>query len=112
MLLWSAAVGFVASSFVGPLEWVPMPPAAWGWMVAISLLGAMAHFALTKAMEFAEAAAVQPYSYTLLVWATVLGAVFYGDIPDGWTFAGAALIVGSGLYTWHRDRVEARANIA
>ena len=111
-LLWSAAVGFVTSSFVGPLEWVPMSPAAWGWMVAISLLGAGAHFALTKAMEFAEAAAVQPYSYTLLVWATVLGALFYGDIPDAWTFAGAALIVGSGLYTWHRDRVEAQANIA
>ena len=107
-LLWSAAIGLLASSCVGPLNWVPMTGTAWGFMVLISLLGAGAHLALTKAMQFAEAAAVQPYSYTLLVWAAVLGAVIYGDIPDGWTFAGAALIVGSGLYTWHRDRLDGK----
>ena len=95
-------------SYAKPLNWVPMTGTAWGFMVLISLLGAGAHLALTKAMQFAEAAAVQPYSYTLLVWAAVLGAVIYGDIPDGWTFAGAALIVGSGLYTWHRDRLDGK----
>ena len=109
-LLWSAAVGLLASSFVGPFNWTPMTGTAWGFMVVISLLGALAHLALTKAMQFAEAAAMQPYSYTLLVWATVLGALIYGDIPDVWTFAGAALIVGSGLYTWHRDRVEGKSS--
>lgn len=108
-LLWSAAIGLLASSFVGPFNWTPMTGTAWGFMVVISLLGALAHLALTKAMQFAEAAAMQPYSYTLLVWATVLGALIYGDIPDVWTFAGAALIVGSGLYTWHRDRLDGKA---
>jgi len=109
-LLWSAMIGLIASSFVGPLNWIPMTGTAWGFMVLISLLGAAAHLALTKAMQFAEAAAVQPYSYTLLVWATVLGAAIYGDIPDGWTFAGAGLIVGSGLYTWHRDRLDGKGS--
>ena len=41
----------------------------------------------------AEAGAVQPYSYTLLVWAAVLGALVFGDIPDHWTLAGAAIII-------------------
>ena len=43
-------------------------------------------------------------SYTMLVWATVLGARRRGDIPDRWTLLGAAVIVASGLYTWRHDR--------
>jgi drug/metabolite transporter (DMT)-like permease len=35
---------------------------------------------------------------------SILGAIVFGDIPDHWTMAGAAVIVASGLYTWHRDR--------
>ena len=55
-------------------------------------------------LDHAEAGAVQPYNYTLLVWATVLGVVVFGDIPDAWTILGAAIVVASGLYTWHHDR--------
>ena len=47
---------------------------------------------------------MQPYTYTMLVWVTVLGAVVFGDFPDAWTIAGAAVIVASSLYAWHRDR--------
>jgi len=47
---------------------------------------------------------VQPYSYTLLVFVTILGVIVFGDIPDHWTLAGAAVIVTSGLYTWHHER--------
>ena len=54
-------------------------------LIATALLGALAHYALIKALDYAEAGAVQPYSYTLLVWVTLLGAVVFGDIPDRWT---------------------------
>ena len=105
-LLWSSVVGLVATTIVGPFYWTPMAAIDWVWMLVISILGAVAHLALTKAMQFGDASALQPYSYTLLVWVAVMGAVFYGDFPDGWTLLGAAIIVASGLYTWHRDRVD------
>jgi drug/metabolite transporter (DMT)-like permease len=104
-LLWSALVAFVATTFVGPLDWTWPTPAAWALMAVISLIGAVAHYALIKALDYAEAGAVQPYAYTLLVWATLLGWLVFGDIPDGWTILGAAIVVASGLYTWHHDRV-------
>ena len=103
-LIWSALVAFVATTFVGPLDWRWPTPAAWALMVVIALMGAASHYALIKALDYAEAGAVQPYSYTLLVWATLLGALVFGDVPDGWTIAGAAIVVASGLYSWHRDR--------
>jgi drug/metabolite transporter (DMT)-like permease len=103
-LVWSAFTAFAATSLVGPWQWLWPDALGWTLLLATAVLGALAHFALIKALDYAEAGAVQPYSYTLLVWATLLGAIVFGDIPDGWTLLGAAVIAGSGLYTWHHDR--------
>jgi drug/metabolite transporter (DMT)-like permease len=106
-LLWSAVVAFIATSFVGPLAWTWPTPAAWGLMIVVALIGAIAHYALIKALDYAEAGALQPYSYTLLVWAAVMGWLVFGNIPDHWTVIGALVVVASGLYTWHHDRISA-----
>ena len=80
-LVWSAFVAFAATSFVGPFDW-QWPDACSGTLlVAIALLGALAHYALIKALDYAEAGAVQPYSYTLLVWVTMLGAWCSATFP-------------------------------
>lgn len=107
--LWSALVSFAATCFVGPLDWRWPTVNAWALMVVIAILGAVAHYALIKALDYAEAGAVQPYAYTLLLWATVMGFLVFGDVPDGWTVLGGAVVVLSGLYTWHHDRRYARA---
>jgi drug/metabolite transporter (DMT)-like permease len=103
-LLWSAVVALIATSFVGPLYWQWPTVAAWALMIVISLMGAVAHYALIRALDYAEAGAVQPYAYTLLVWVTILGFVLFGDVPDLWTILGAAIVVASGHYTWRHDR--------
>jgi drug/metabolite transporter (DMT)-like permease len=103
-MIWSALIAFIAVTPFGPLEWMWPTAAAWGLMVVIGLLLGISHYALIKAFDVAEAGAVQPYSYTMLVWVTALGFVLFGDIPDGWTIAGAAIVVASGLYAWHHDR--------
>ncbi|MEZ5854891.1 MAG: DMT family transporter [Hyphomicrobiaceae bacterium] len=101
---WSAVVGLVATTLVGPFVWVWPDARGWGLLVAIAILGSAAHFSLIKALEYWEAGALQPYSYTLLVWATVIGFLVFGQVPDGWTLAGAAIVIASGLYVWHRER--------
>lgn len=103
-MLWSAVVAFIATSFFGPFDWKWPTPFAWTLIVTVAFIGAIAHYALIKALDYAEAGAVQPYSYTLLVWAAVMGWLVFGDIPDGWTIFGATIVVLSGLYTWHHDR--------
>jgi drug/metabolite transporter (DMT)-like permease len=104
---WTAIVGLVASSTVGPFVWVW--PDAQGWMLllAIAVLGSLAHWALIKALGYDEAGALQPYSYTMFLWAAVVGFFVFGDIPDNWTIAGALVIIASGLYAWHREKVRA-----
>jgi drug/metabolite transporter (DMT)-like permease len=103
-LVWSAFAAFAATTLVAPWQW--QWPSAMGWtlLIVTGLLNAAGHYAVIKAFEHAEAGAVQPYTYTMLVWVTVLGVVMFGDFPDGWTIAGAAVIVAASLYAWHRDR--------
>jgi drug/metabolite transporter (DMT)-like permease len=107
-LLWSAAIGLAAISFVVPMHWRAPDALAWLLLVGIGILGALAHFALIKALDFAEASAVQPYGYTLLVWAAVLGFLVFGNFPQGWAIVGAAIVVLGGLYAWWHDRRHAR----
>lgn len=107
-LVWSAFVAFGATTLIGPLQWRWPDATGWALLIAIASLGALAHYALIKALDYAEAGSVQPYSYTLLVFVTILGVIVFGDIPDHWTLAGAAVIVASGLYTWHHERRTSR----
>ena len=104
-LLWSAGVALLLTMFAGLPTWNPPSGLGWTLLIAISLLGSLGYLALTFALDAAEAAAIQPYSYTLLLWVSVLGVLVFGDIPDGWTIAGGAIVVASGLFAWWRERL-------
>jgi len=56
------------------------------------------------AMRVGEIAFVQPFRYTLLIWAMLLGWLIYDEVPDAWMLTGAGIIVAMGLYTFHRER--------
>jgi drug/metabolite transporter (DMT)-like permease len=53
---------------------------------------------MIKAYQLAPASLLAPFDYITLIWATVLGFVVFGDLPDAWTVMGALIIMFSGLY--------------
>ncbi|RLB99589.1 MAG: EamA/RhaT family transporter, partial [Deltaproteobacteria bacterium] len=61
------------------------------------------HFFMIKAFERAPASLLAPFDYATLVWATLLGYFIFGDLPDGWTILGAAIIVFSGIYLLRKE---------
>ncbi len=76
---------------------------------AVCITSALGHFLLIKVYEVAEAGVVQPFAYFQLVFIGILGYSLFGERPDGWTIAGAALILAAGLYTVIRQGRLARA---
>ncbi|MGI9522716.1 MAG: DMT family transporter [Hyphomicrobiaceae bacterium] len=102
-LLWTAIIGLALTSAVGPLSWKPPDTVDWLLLVFLALSGSLGHYALIMALKFAEASTIQPYNYTLLVFAALWGIVLFNDVPDVATVAGAAIIVASGLYVWYRE---------
>ena len=72
---------------------------------AIGVLGTVGHFLFILAFQRAPASALTPFTYVHLVFATLIGWLVFDDLPDALTFAGMALIAGSGLLlTWHERR--------
>ena len=57
----------------------------------------MAYLGTVLTMRLGSVAVVQPVRYTLLLFAALAGFVAFGEVPDGWTIAGSALIVGAGI---------------
>jgi drug/metabolite transporter (DMT)-like permease len=105
--IWTAGVGAIATTFVGPFVWTTPDGIGWVLLLAAGLLGGVGHIVYSRAFVLAPASILQPFNYLMLVYAALFGWIFFGDVPDRWTVAGAALVVGSGLYTFHRARVRA-----
>lgn len=97
------------SGLAMPFVWVtPATIDDWVGQISIGLIGGVAQLAMTQAFRQAPVSVVAPFDYTAIIWATLLGYWFWDDLPGAWTWAGAALVVGSGLYILHRETRLAR----
>ncbi|MCC5975533.1 MAG: DMT family transporter [Rubellimicrobium sp.] len=86
-------------------------PEGWvlAWLVAAMALGGIAYVVLVTATRLGEVGAVAPFRYSRIVFALAIGIWVFGERPDAATLLGAAVIVGSGLYTFWRETALARA---
>jgi drug/metabolite transporter (DMT)-like permease len=97
-MLYMAVVGCIASTAFGLPVWQAPSPGEWGLMGVLALTGVLAHLLLVKALEYAPAGVLQPFNYSLLVFAILIGLLVFGELPDAWTLVGAALVVAGGFY--------------
>lgn len=96
-----------------------VPMGGWSPLTATSvllLLGAgilllVGYQFIIKAMRIGEVSFMAPFRYTSLLWALLMGYLVFSDIPDAATLIGAALVIGSGLYTLYRERVVGRTKV-
>jgi len=75
----------------------------WAQLAAGVAMGVGGYYTITLAMRMGDVAAIAPFRYSRLVFGLSIGIVVFGERPDGWTLAGAALVIGSGLYTLARE---------
>lgn len=104
-LFYNNAIGTLVMLPVIPFVWTPLA----SWWVAlllggIGLLGSLGHFFLIVGHSLAPASVLSPFIYTQLVWVVILGYVVFDHVPNGWTIAGATMVIGSGLYLLFRER--------
>jgi drug/metabolite transporter (DMT)-like permease len=104
-MTWSAITGVCVISALVPLVWVTPSWHDVLFGIFIGIASTAGQWIVVLAFRYADASVLAPFSYTQLVWVSVLGFFVFGEIPDLWTIAGAAVIVCSGLYTAHRERV-------
>ena len=91
----------------------PVWPTGWNWLwlFMVGFFAAVSHMCMTYALKFAPSATLAPLHYLEIVTAVILGYLIFDDFPNAMTFAGIAIIVASGLYIIHRERLTAKAKV-
>lgn len=101
LVLVPAGAGLMAAmgqSFVVPT------PAQWLGLSGALVMGLFGYYAVVAAMRLGEVSVVAPFRYTRLVFALLVAMIFLGERPGPTTLIGAAIVVGSGLYAFARER--------
>ena len=110
-----AAWGFIAVGILGAGMLAVSGGAVWlttaqaGYIGGALLFGIGAYWAITQASRLGEISVITPFRYARLIFALIIGALVFHERPDAITLAGATLIIGSGLYTFARERIRKRA---
>ncbi len=113
MQFWVCLFGMLILSVLMAMSeqigWEVMKPSwptieAWGWLASLGVIATIAHMLAIRAFQLAPASVLAPFQYLEIMGATLLGAVVFGDLPDGLTGLGIAIIVSSGLYVFHREQ--------
>ncbi|GJD57178.1 DMT family transporter [Methylobacterium dankookense] len=98
-MFYSGLAGLAVMAPAMPWLWTtPQSWQVWALLIGIGLLGTFGHWLLILAHARAPASVLAPFIYTQLIWSVTLGFLVFGDVPSGWTLAGALVVIGSGLY--------------
>jgi drug/metabolite transporter (DMT)-like permease len=105
IMTYSSIAGVAILSAMVPFVWVTPTWHDIMFGILIGVASTLGQWIVVLAFRYADASVLAPFSYTQLLWVASLGFLVFGEVPDAWTVVGTAFIVGSGLYTAHRERV-------
>jgi drug/metabolite transporter (DMT)-like permease len=106
MLFFSILLGTFALAPFAVWQWVwPQSTLEWVLLAAMGTLGGVGHYLFIHAYRLAPAPIVAPFLYLQLLTMVAFGYIVFDQVPDAWTLAGSVVIIGSGIYLIHRERV-------
>jgi len=106
-LPWVFAVGATVTTLLMLKDGWQMPSAnLWPWALVMGTAGLATHILVSQALRLAPASLLAPFLYSQIIWMTLSGIILFSDWPDRYTTLGAAIIIASGIYVWHRERVK------
>src|SRR6478609_5324939 len=104
-MTYSSITGLAILCALVPFVWVAPSWHDILFGIFIGVASTVGQWIVVLAFRYADASVLAPFSYTQLLWVSVLGFFIFGEVPDLWTIVGAAFIVASGLYIAHRERI-------
>ena len=108
VLIATQYVGTLAFGAVtAPLAWVTPTVHDLTFLSGFGVVSIIALYCVNRSLKLAPASVVVPYQYTLILWAVILGWRVFGEIPDGFTLAGGAIIIAAGLFIFWREQAAA-----
>jgi len=94
----------IAGALTLPFAWHSPTGRELAALIALGILGGVAHIFLTESYRYAAASVVAPFDYTSMLWALVLGYWMFGELPDTTVYLGATIVAAAGLFVIWRER--------
>ena len=104
-LFYTALVGLVLLTLLLPTAWEPLTWRAFGLMMLMGILNTCGQYCLVLGYIRGTASMLAPFSYSQIIWSMLSGVFIFGTIPGFFTWIGATIVVASGLYVFHRERI-------
>lgn len=104
-MLWPLSLTAALAGIVSSFGWVPVLWEHWYWIALMGLSGAVGQHFLTEAFRLAAPSVVAPLEYTALAWGMLFDWLLWMTAPSYRMLIGASIIVASGLYVIHRERL-------
>jgi drug/metabolite transporter (DMT)-like permease len=105
-LFYSMFAGTFLGAPIALADWIsPSSAAMWMLLLILGALGGLGHWLFLHAYRLAPASSIAPFLYMQLISMVGFGYAVFGHVPDQYTLIGAAIVVASGIYLVHRERV-------
>ena len=104
--LYTSIVGTIISSALLIPFFKPISLVEASLFCILGLLGGLGHFCFVLALRKSEASLLAPFTYFDLIFASILGIIFFSEYPDSYVLLGAIIIVLAGIYLWRRENIE------
>ncbi len=105
LVTWQTVGALIAGAVLSIGNWSAMSSLDLVAMLGLGIVAASAHMLITRSLKLAPASLLAPLQYSLLLWAILLGYLFFGDLPDRQVLIGSAVIVLAGLFIFHRKKI-------
>lgn len=99
------AMALILGAVLSPLHWVTPSLSDVALLALLGVVAMIAHVCVNRSLKLAPASVVVPYQYSMIVWGIVFGFIVFGDVPEIAMLAGAAIIIGAGIYIFIREQV-------
>lgn len=109
MVFWLMTFVGLGAGLLALPEWRPVRSEHWIVLAAMAVAGSLGQWAITEAFKRGEASVIAPFEYTALVWGVALDWTIWRTVPGARTFAGAAVVIVSGVYLLRREKVHVEA---
>ena len=100
----SALAALAVTSAMVPFVWRALDAYSFALLTGVGALSVGSQYLLILAFQNAQPSLLAPFLYSQMLFSTLVGIALFSAVPDSATLTGAAIIIGGGIYTWHRER--------
>ena len=104
-LITGVAITLYGAIMLPSVVWIPLTATHWFLLTLAAIAIVFGYVFSVLAMRTGETSFIAPFRYTAMIWAIGLGIILFNDWPDNLTLLGTTIVIATGIYSFHREKV-------